>query len=471
MATGMAKVAAGLQRALGIPRKAPILGQMGASGTAHWGGWIVSLEHHADLKGTRRYKTYGDMLVNTSMVAAGVRHFLNLVSNAAWKVEPAEDGGSRADMVADAVRAALFHDMRTPWHRSVRRMSMFRHYGFSLQEWVAGRSRDGHITFLDLMARPQSTIERWDFDEHGSVVGAVQKDPNTQRELYLPRTKLAYALDDALNDSPEGLGALRAAANIARKLQRFEQLEGYGFETDLRGVPVGRAPIAALQQAQKDGVITPLDYARALEPMKNFIVSHIKGPSTGMLLDSAPYRTLDDSSTPSAQAMWGLDLLKASSTSQPDVARAIDRLNWELARVIGMESMLVGSDGKGSYALSKDKTSSLLLTIDGTLSEVNTVVNRDLVDRLMELNGWDLSLRPNVTVENVHMRDVEKAVIALRDMASAGAVLAPDDPAINEVRDLLGFSHADLEGNAAAAAEDAALARGKGRVTREVEPE
>ena len=71
----------------------------------------------------------------------------------------------------------------------------------------------------------------------------------------------------------------------------------------------------------------------------------------------------------------------------------------------------------------------------------------------MKLNGWDEELRPKLKPSKIQHRTVEEITAALRDLAAAGAVLAPDDPAINEIRRLLGLSEVDLD----ALAEDAAL--------------
>ena len=120
---------------------------------------------------------------------------------------------------------------------------MYRFYGFSIQEWTARRRDDGFLTFADIAPRSQRTIERWDVDEAGQVLGALQRSPQTQEEIYLPREKLLYIVDDTLNDSPEGLGLFRHLVAPSRRLKRYEQLEGFGFETDLRGIPIGRSPV------------------------------------------------------------------------------------------------------------------------------------------------------------------------------------------------------------------------------------
>ncbi len=227
-------------------RKVPTT-TIGVGGAAVYGGFVVERETSAKLAGQQLYTTYAKLLANTTIVAAGVRYFLNLISKASWKVEPAEDTGARGEEVAEQFEDVMY-DMLTPWHRVIRRMAMFRFYGFGIQEWTAKRREDGLIGFLDIEPRPQTTITKWDVDEHGTVHGVIQESPQTFREIYLPRAKLVYAVDDSLSDSPKGLGLLRHIVQACDRLERYEQLEGFGFETDLRGVPIGRAPFQELRR-------------------------------------------------------------------------------------------------------------------------------------------------------------------------------------------------------------------------------
>ena len=122
------------------------------------------------------------------------------------------------------------------------------------------------------------------------------------------------------------------------------------------------------------------------------------------------------------------------------MARAIERINLEMARVLGTEGLLLGGDGRGSLALSKDKSHNFSLIIDSTLQELADSAKQDLVAPLFELNGWDLDDMPSPKTEATRYRDVEEVTRALQDMAQAGAILAPDDPVIKEVRGLLGLS-------------------------------
>ena len=413
----------------------------GSPGTAVIGGYVEEKERDRDLQGRKKYETYSNILLNTSIVAAGVRYFLNLVAKPGWKFEPAEDTGRQAEAERYAELCSnMTTDMRTPWRRVVRRAAMYRYWGYSIQEWVAKVRDDGAIGFADIMPRPQHTIEKWDCDPDGEILGCVQLSPQDHREIYLPRPKLLYIVDDSLNDSPEGLGLFRHIAEASRRLKRFEQLEGYGFESDLRGIPVGRAPIAELDKAVERGDISESDKSSILQPLKTFLESHIRNPKLALLLDSMTYETQDEAQRPSSARQWDMELLKATSSTQAEIARTIDRLNREIARVLGVEQLLLGDNGVGSFAMAKEKSHNFALIIDSTLTELAEAFYDDFVTRIFLLNGWPLELRPTVKTDKLQYRSVEEVTTSLEQMARAGAVLDPEDPAIDEVRDLLGLS-------------------------------
>lgn len=449
-------------------RRASPTETLGTMGTAVYGGYPESPEDNVDLRGDLRWKTYSEILANVSIVAAGVRYFLNLAASARWSMEPSEaDTDGRWAEMAEQI---LLDDPRTPWHRVVRRACMMRFYGFSVQEWTARRRDDGVLTFADIAPRAQKTIERWDVDVLGDVLGVLQRSPQTQEEIYLPRQKLLYVVDDTLSDSPEGLGLFRHLAAPAKRLRRYEQLEGVGFETDLRGVPVGYGPFTKLAEMVKSGRITKKDREQLEKPVRDFVQNHIRNPHTGLLFDSQPYESQDEAQRPSSMRQWSLELLKAPANSLPENADAINRVNREMARILGVEQLLLGEGSAASRSLSHDKTQSFFLLVDGTLRELEEAVKDDLVRTAWQLNGWPEEMMPKPSHEAVRFRDVEEIAGALRDMATAGAVLDPRDPAVGEVRDLLGLSRPDPELMNDLDPEDSSLT-GNGRRGTEGEPD
>lgn len=412
----------------------------GASGSVVYNGYLQEDEKDARVSGQQKFVTYSDNLANVPIIAAGVRFFLHLVTKANWRVIPADES-AKAQELADNVAFAL-GDMETPWYRVVRRAAMSRFYGFSLQEWTAKRNIQGFVGFDDMAPRPQRTIERWDIDNNGRVIGVIQRDPQDGREIYLPISKLLYLVDDTINDSPVGLGLFRHTVDAAHRLKRYELLEGWSFERDLRGTPVGRAPLTAIEQAKTNGTLTDEQATALIAPIRSFIKNALQGKDTGMLLESAVWTGGGESRTPSANHQWGIELLKGDPKGQKEVAEAIERVNRDIARALGVEHLLLGSSDRGSFAMSKDKSAAFGAVVDSAMLEIRETFQRDVIDTMWLLNGWPQELKPKFSTESIAYRDIEQVTAALKDMADAGAPLMPNDPAINEVRTQLGLSDA-----------------------------
>ncbi|RUQ77624.1 hypothetical protein ELZ22_17685, partial [Brucella abortus] len=89
---------------------------IGAPGTAIFGGYIQEDEKSPDLSSREnRYRTFSDILANTSIVAAGTRYFLNLTAKAHWSFTPSEadTDGRYAELAEEMIK----DDPATPWHR------------------------------------------------------------------------------------------------------------------------------------------------------------------------------------------------------------------------------------------------------------------------------------------------------------------------------------------------------------------
>ena len=441
---------------------------IGTGGTVIHGGFLFT-DYEAQRSNQVRAKAYHDMLANVSIVAAGVRYFLNLAAKQEWAFNPSES--DTTGEFAEAAHRILVEDPATSWDQVVRRGALFRFYGFSIQEWTAKR-KDDYITIADIQDRPQKTFDRWDLDRFGKVLGMVQRNPTTQEEIYLPRGKTLYLVEDTLTDSPEGFGIFKHLESVAGSLCKLEALEQVGFDTDLRGVPVGRAPYAALaKEVAENNNFTQADMDKALEAIEGFMDDHYRQGNTALVLDSSPYMSTDDATRPSGVNQWDLDLKTTSSSAFPDLHIAISRKNKEMARIMGVEQLLLGADSAGSFALSKDKTHSFFLIVDGTLREMAQQVRRDLLEPLWALNGWPEEMLPDIAVEALRAQDVEQVVAALRDMAAAGATFPIDDPIWDEVRGWMGLPGMPEE-MLADLAQDAALMReaALGNTNNEDEP-
>lgn len=418
-------------------RRASPTKTIGASGTAIYGGYIQENEVNAKLQGTEKYRTYSNILANTAIVAAGVRFFLNLIQKAEWSFNPTDNTPQAVELAE--LMESISKEMETPWSRAMRRAAMYKFYGFSIQEWTARKREDGIFGLMDIAPRPQVTIERWDVDETGRVLGCVQRSPQDSREIYLPRQKLLYLVDDSLNDSPEGLGIFRNMVDSVNRLDRYEQLEGFGYESDLRGIPVGRAPYVAINQQVENGTLTQEQAAVATKVLEDFIAKHLKNPGLGLVLDSAVYETTDEASAPSGQKQWDLDLLKGGSSGLQEIHTAIERVEHDIARLLGVEQLMLGQT-RGTQALSEDKSHNFGLIVSSTLGELTESVNRDIIRPIAELNGWPKDIWPEAQTEEIQFKSPKEVTEALFDLARS--MLDPEDPAINVIRRQLGLPDA-----------------------------
>lgn len=366
-----------------------------------------------------------------------------MIAKAGWTVEPALDSGAEGERIAEAIEAAMY-DLRRPWHRVVRAAAMYKLQGYSWLEWITKKRADGTIGFFDCEPRSQSTVERWDVDEAGDVLGVWQRSPQTAREHYIPRAKSIYVVDDTVSFSPEGAGILRHVAPVAARLQAYERLEGIGFETDLRGIPVGRIPYSVLDEMVESGVIDRSKADEIASTLEQFVTDHIRSKATGVVLDSMVYRDLGESQAPSGQRLWDLDLLRGGSSSQDAVANAINRLVRGIARLLSSEGLLLGETGAGSLAMSLDKSASFASLVDGVNVEIAEVLEQDFVGPLMRMNGWNEELTPTLRTSKLQHRDVTVIAETLERISRSGAPLGPEDTdTVNVVRDLLGLPHVE----------------------------
>lgn len=430
-----------LRGVFGVRQPAKPFQEQGSPGFAVYGGYINQVEQNPEMWGQNRWRTASDLLANISVIAASVRFTLNLISRPTWKFDPPDDTPQAKAMAEFAEE--IFDDIDESWTRVVRRAGMYRYHGFGIHEWIAKKRDDGKIGIEAVESRPQHTINRWDIDEQSQLIGVWQRNPQDGQELYIPRKKQLYLVDDSLTDSPDGMGWFRHLAEPAKRLKSYLELEGIGYERDLGGIPIARAPLQRLNELMESGKLTSAQVTQAMNQLNDFIKLKRKSSETGLVLDSTPYLSKTDTGTTvSSIYEWGMELITGEQHSLQELSVAIKRLEFDMALIMGTESMLIGREGAGSHALSQDKSKNLYLTANSTLEDMAECVDRDILTPIWEMNGLDMKLKPHCQTEDVSFQDVEQIGKVLADMATAGAILDPNDPAINDLRDLMGISRA-----------------------------
>lgn len=428
----------------GGPSPAPNDAPNGGDGVQAYGGYLVSDERNPELIGQRKWITYSNA-TNTAIIATGLRRTLDALAGTEWHAEPNPRGGKDAQRAVDIVTEGLIDaQMPRPWQSVVRKTALYKYFGFSLSEWTTRTRADGMIVFRAIDHRPQYTIDRWDKPSEKEPWDAVSQLTRNGNRWMIPRGRLLYAVDDSLTDSPDGVGLMRHVVELVRRLGVFEGLEAIAYETDLRGTPVGGAPIAELRAkamtdnpgADKDTIGAFVD--ERTRRMTDFLKGQFKNPdkSQWMLLDSSTYINRDESQV-SPERKWILELLKGQSNGVAEVAGAIGRVQLEIARVLGIEHAMVGgNDSAGSFGMHKSKVDAHALMLRTILAEVASFATRDLARVLVALNGLDPdTCTPTLVAEPISTDTVTDTCQALQALAAAGAPIQPNSPIIPVIYD------------------------------------
>lgn len=397
-------------------------------------------ERDPKLIGAQKWVTYDNTVLNTAIVASAVRAWVNLGSSVKWHAEKNPRGGKNAEKMVDIVTEGLIENtnLSAPWTNIVKLQHIKSFKGFAMHAHSLRRRKDGVVVFGDIQHRPQWTAWRWIKPDEDQAWTDVEQRTRTGRLYVIPREELFYSVDNLLTSNPEGVGLLRHLVEAARIRDVYVRLEGIGLQTDLNGMPVGRAPMGDLaREALAAGCTTP-DQVKAFVAAKvkfleDLLSGHNKTADQYLMLDSSTYTTRDTQETPSSVFKWAFDVVRASTNTAP-VAVAIMRLDRELARVMCAEWLMLGdSTSGGNRALSQSKTDMFGLSINAANRDIGADGTRDLCTRLTVANGGDPDTdTPKLVAEPVATSDVEAVCRSL--LALSQAALAPDDEARNVIR-------------------------------------
>jgi len=393
--------------------------RIGVPGYSYIGGYLGSTEKNSDMVGASRWKNFDEWKKNVIPVGIGVRAYLTLAGLPSWKVQPFKADDAQEATPEDLERASWLQkqigSMETQWADAVMSAAMSTLDGVSLQAWTFKLLADGRFGLDDLMKLPPHTIERWNHDENGRVIGVVQRAPNDGAEIPIERERMVWTRDIPITDHPEGVGVMRQLAEAVRQMQELVKYQNKAFEKDVNGIPVVYAPLleklTLLKKAQSG--YTQADFDKEFEAPKKFVDANVR-KGAGLMLDSSTYSSTDQS--PSPVRRWHAEVLQAISSSFDALERRIDRLAWQLLALLGFEYLLLGQDGAGSLAMHSSKMAGALRTVTSVLNRIAETMRRDLVMQLWKWNGWDPETAPTLTWAAIELQDISSVAASIGDL-------------------------------------------------------
>lgn len=414
---------------------------LGVAGDNTRTGQIRADEFIPELRGKNAIRKYREMRDNDSTIGAVMYAAEQVLRDVKLKVEPANDT-EEAKREADFVES-IFDDMDHSLDDHIAEALSSLSYGFAWFEVVYKRRvgptkrspkknskyTDGRLGVRKIACRAPWTVSRFDVeDKSGDVLGIYQDVGYATGKHYIPATKSLYYRTTVLNGDPSGRSILRNAYSSYVYLNNLQSIEAIAVERELAGIPVARIPSEYLSSdasAAQSGFVGNLQ--QILRDVKFNEQGYIITPS-----DTYP----DKDGSPTNIRLVDIELMSSNGNRNVDIDPIVRRYQHDIARSVLSEFLMLGGGNNGSYALSKSKTDLFLRALESYIQAIVDVLNKQLVERLWQLNGLNYDLMPCIKAGDVAPHDLREIAAFLRNLNGADINVSDHPEVIQDLMDI-----------------------------------
>lgn len=423
--------------------------ELGVSGRNTYTGDIRADEFLKELKGKKAIRKYTEMRDNNAVIGAVMYAVEQTLRDVKIKVKPADESET-AKREAEFLEQVI-NDMDHSLDDHISEALSFLTYGFAWFEVVwkvrGGPSEngkknskytDGRMGVKKLAIRAPWTVDSFEVDiKSGDILGMWQENSWGRESVMIPTYKSLYYRTTSLNNDPSGRSVLRNAYVSYTYLNKIQDYEAIAIERELHGIPVGRMPADYLSA-------DATEEQASLRSKFEAILRDVKKNDQGfVLLPSDLY--VDADGKPTTQRLMDIELITANGSRSIDIDPVIKRYQHDIARSVMAEFMMLGGGGGGSYALSKSKTDLFLRSLESYINTIVDVLNKQLVERLWQLNGLPFETMPYLEAGDVAPHDLKEISSFLRNLNGANINVADN---IEVVKDLMEIAELDFNGEA-----------------------
>ena len=414
---------------------------LGVAGDNTRTGQIRADEFIPELRGKNAIRKYREMRDNDSTIGAVMYAAEQVLRDVKLKVEPANDteGAKREADFVESIFEDMDHSLDDHIAESLSSLS----YGFAWFEVVYKRRvgptkrspkknskyTDGRLGVRKIACRAPWTISRFDVeDKSGDVLGIYQDVGYGSGKHYIPATKSLYYRTTVLNGDPSGRSILRNAYSSYVYLNNLQNIEAIAVERELAGIPVARIPSEYLSSdasAAQSGFVGNLQ--QILRDVKFNEQGYIITPS-----DTYP----DKDGSPTNIRLVDIELMSSNGKRNLDIDPIVRRYQHDIARSVLSEFLMLGGGNNGSYALSKSKTDLFLRALESYIQAIVDVLNKQLVERLWQLNGLNYDLMPCIKAGDVAPHDLREIAAFLRNLNGADINVSDHPEVIQDLMDI-----------------------------------
>jgi len=414
---------------------------LGVAGDNTYNGQIRADEFLPELRGKKAIRKYREMRDNDSTIGAVMYATEQVLRDVDLKVMPANDS-TEAKEEAEFVKSVLDdmdHTLDDHIAESLSNLS----YGFAWFEVIYKRRNgptersdkkrskytDGRMGVRKIAIRAPWTISRFDVDQQtGDVKGIYQDGSGYNNSNYIPTRKSLYYRTTTINGDPAGRSILRNAYTSYEYVNNLQSIEAIAVERELAGIPVARIPAEYLSG---DATAAQSGFVNNLQS----ILRDVKFNEQGyIILPSDTYP--DKDGAPTNQKLVDVELMSSSGSRNIDIDPIVRRYQHDIARSVLSEFLMLGGGNTGSYALSKSKTDLFLRALESYIQAIVDVLNKQLVERLWELNGLNYDMMPTIVAGDVAPHDLREIAAFLRNLNGADINVSDHPEVIQDLMDI-----------------------------------
>jgi ribosomal protein L12E/L44/L45/RPP1/RPP2 len=409
--------------------------EQGSSGLVTFSG-IIQDEFLRELRGKEGYKRFDEMRRNSPIIGALLLANELAIRKVSWNFESAEDEAkkkqaeqAKKDKVDEDEYAAepLTRDprielleasrdnMSTSWNDFITEALTMLPFGYSLFE-VCYERVESAILWRKFAPRGQDTIYRWNLDETGGLAGVIQQAAPKYQTIDLPIEKLLLFRTRVERGNPEGRSILRTAWIPYYYAKHIQQVEAIGIERDLAGLPKIMLP-----QGADTSDTDASDYGVARKLVRNVR----NDEQAGLVL---PYG-------------WEFELVSTGGSRQFDTDKIVRRYESRMLMSALAQFIMLGQDGVGSLALSKDMSDFFTMAVNAVADIISETFTKYAIPRLLSLNGYDAE---GISLTHTPAGDVDTGAIA-DFLQKVGGYVTWDAADELWLRQLIGLPEKDVE--------------------------
>lgn len=368
--------------------------EQGSTGLAVFAGQIQD-DFLRELRGQEAYKRYDEMRRNSPIVGALLLAIRQAIRGVSWEFQSDHgDDDPRIDFLKEAMDS-----MSHSWNDHIVEALTMLPFGHSLFEIVYKRE-GGKIFWKKFAARGQDTVWQWNFDDAGGIEGFTQQAPPSYRHIFLPIEKLILYRTEYNRNNPEGMSILRTAWIPYYYAKHIQQVEAIGIERDLAGLPKIDLPEGA---DVSSGTSSDLGVAKKM-------VRNVRNDEqSGVVLPHG----------------WTFELLSTGGQRQFDTNEIVNRYESRILMCALAQFLLLGQEGVGALALSKDQTDFFTMSVNAIADIVASTITAHPIPRLLKLNGFDPD---GITLDHTPAGDIDLEFLADFLMKTGAKITwSPDD--------------------------------------------